>query len=116
MLSDRQAPDYRNSIKESISAVESLVKQITGSDKGTLGSLLKHMPALHKDMRLAFEYLYKYSSDEDGIRHAIMEKDILDFHDAKFMLVTCSAFINFVEGKRTDNLIVNSSEKALESA
>lgn len=28
-----------------------------------------------------------------------MEKDNNDFHDAKFMLVVCSAFINYVEGK-----------------
>ncbi|EKP05452.1 hypothetical protein LEP1GSC018_1504 [Leptospira kirschneri str. 2008720114] len=35
------SPDYRNSIKESISAVEAIVKIITKSPNGTLGDLLK---------------------------------------------------------------------------
>ena len=43
MLADRQNPDYRNSIKESISAVESLVRTVTGNKKGTLGDLLNQI-------------------------------------------------------------------------
>ena len=35
-LSDRQSPDYRNSIKESISAVEAMCKLITKNKKATL--------------------------------------------------------------------------------
>ena len=38
MLADRQNPDYRNSIKESISAVEGLCRHLTGDDKATLGA------------------------------------------------------------------------------
>jgi hypothetical protein len=37
LFSDRKSPDYRNSIKESISAVESCCKFICGDDKATLG-------------------------------------------------------------------------------
>ena len=40
LLSDKSSPDYRNSIKESISAVESLVAQVSGVDNGTLGQLI----------------------------------------------------------------------------
>jgi len=36
-LSDRESPDYRGSIKESISAVETLARMITGKRKITLG-------------------------------------------------------------------------------
>lgn len=39
LLSSRESPDYRNSSKESISAVESLVAVVVGADKGTLGQL-----------------------------------------------------------------------------
>lgn len=102
LLSDRNAPDYRNSIKEAISAVESLVAGVLGVESGTLGQLLKKLEAeidLHPALKTAFSSLYGYTSDEGGIRHALMEKDANDFHDAKFMLVVCSAFINFVEGK-----------------
>ena len=47
LLSDRRAPDYRNSVKESISAVEALVKSTCGADKGTLGNLLKNLAHRH---------------------------------------------------------------------
>ena len=102
LLSDRNQPDYRNSIKESISAVESLVAQVLGVDTGTLGQLIKKLDTeigLHPALKTAFSSLYGFTSDEGGIRHALMEKNNSDYHDAKFMLVVCSAFINYVEGK-----------------
>src|SRR4030042_113006 len=102
LLSDRNAPDYRNSIKESISAVESLVAITLKADKGTLGQLIKKLEdqiGLHPALRTAFSNLYGYTSDEGGIRHALTEAESVDFHDAKFMLVVCCAFINFVQGK-----------------
>jgi len=101
LLSDRELPDYRNSIKESISAVESLVATVVG-EKGTLGQLVKKLEdeiGLHPALRTAFGSLYGYTSDEDGIRHAILESKSIVFEDAKFFLVVCSAFVNFVESK-----------------
>lgn len=102
LLSDRNAPDFRNSIKESISAVESFASITLETDKGTLGQLLKKLEediGLHPALKTAFSNLYGYSSDEGGIRHALTELDKTDFHDAKFMLVACSALINYAEGK-----------------
>ena len=102
LLSSRETPDYRNSIKESISAVESLAAIATGSNKGTLGQLIKKLEdeiQLHPALRTAFSSLYGYTSDEGGIRHALMESESVRFDDAKFFLVVCSAFINFVEAK-----------------
>jgi hypothetical protein len=43
--------------------------------------------------------LYGYTSDESGIRHAILESKDIGFAEAKFMLVTCSAFVNFAVDK-----------------
>lgn len=102
LLSSRETPDYRNSIKESISAVESLAAIATGADKGTLGQLLKKLEdeiQLHPALRTAFSSLYGYTSDEGGIRHALVESESVRFEDAKFFLVVCSAFINFVKAK-----------------
>ncbi len=102
LLSDRKNPDYRNSIKESISAVESLVSIVTGNDKGTLGQLIKQLDEkieIHESLKQAFSKLYGYSSDESGIRHFLKDKEKVDFEDAKYMLVSCSAFINYVNGK-----------------
>lgn len=98
LLSDRRNPDYRNSIKESISAVESLAKYLAGEDSGTLGQILKELEKskkLHPALKSAFSSLYGYSSDADGIRHALLEEVNLTQADARFMLVCCSAFINY---------------------
>lgn len=102
LLTDRENPDYRNSIKESISAVESLVAKCIGAEKGTLGQLIKKLEdeiGLHPALRASFSSLYGYTSDEDGIRHAILQSNSIAFEDAKFFLVVCSAFVNYVESK-----------------
>ncbi len=102
-LSDRQAPDYRNSIKESISAVESQVKLMLGKTKGSLGELLAELEkrvGLHGALKKGFSAIYGYTSDKGGIRHALLTDDNNDFNDAKYMLVVCSAFINYLNGKK----------------
>jgi len=104
-LSNRENPDYANSIKESISAVESLCKKITGNDDATMGNALNEIETqgtieLHSDMKEAFKKLYHYTSDSGGIRHGLMEGDTPpDFDDAKFMLVACSAIVNYLISK-----------------
>ncbi len=101
-LSDPQSPDYRNSIKKSISAVESEVRSTLGREKGTLGQLLPELEtrlSVHPALREAFSKLYGYTSDAGGIRHALMDDSrTATFEEAKFMLVACSAFINYVRG------------------
>ena len=98
-LVDRQNPDYRNSIKESISAVESLAKKLVGDEKATLGQALKVLEKrhhLHPSLKTAFSALYGYTNDADGIRHSLMDNESqLTKADARFMLICCSAFINF---------------------
>ncbi|WP_425916102.1 AbiJ-NTD4 domain-containing protein [Acinetobacter sp. TSRC1-2] len=99
LLSDRQNPDYRNSIKESISAVESICKIVTNEDKATLGKTLKIIEdkhGLHAALKGSLSQLYGYTSDADGIRHAMLEESNLSYIDAKFMLVACTNFINYL--------------------
>jgi hypothetical protein len=43
-----------------------------------------------------FKQLYGYTSNSDGIRHALMEDHSCDFEDAKYMIVSSSAFINYL--------------------
>ncbi|MNM90504.1 hypothetical protein D3C81_1027690 [compost metagenome] len=99
LLTDKENPDYRNSIKESISAVESLVKKLVGDEKATLGTALKILEDkhnLHASMKSAFLKLYGYTSDAGGIRHALLDTTTVPTKaDARFMLICCSAFINF---------------------
>ena len=103
LLADRKSPDYRNSIKESISAIEAMCKLITGSPKVTLGDALRllelKLGTLHPALRNAFNSLYGYTSDAEGIRHGMLGESELDIEDAKFMLITCSAFINYLAAK-----------------
>ncbi len=103
-LSDKKNPDYRNSIKESISAVESVAKAISKGKADTLGAALdkiKGKTKIHPALEKGFKQLYGYTSDSDGIRHALMDKSTCEFEDAKFMLVSCSAFINYLIAKAT---------------
>ena len=102
LFANRQSPDFRNSIKESISAVEALCQQATGDNKATLGDALKRLKAdssLHPSLEAAFQKLYGYTNDAEGIRHALKEGSSLTLADAKFMLVVSAAFINLLRSK-----------------
>lgn len=104
LLSDKTAPDFRNSIKESISAVESAARLLTGDPKPTLGDavkLLEKNGKLHPALAKALSSLYGYTNDADGIRHSLLEEPNLTYLEAKFMLVACSAFCNHLRGKAT---------------
>lgn len=57
-------------------------------------------PRSLSERRAALGNLYGYTSDGDGIRHSLLEEPNLDYSDAKFMLVTCSAFVNYLTSKR----------------
>lgn len=98
LFSKNPDPDYRNSIKEAISAVETVARVVTGNPKATLGEALKKIDenmTIHPALREAMNRLYGYTSDEGGIRHALLEQSTIDEAEAKFMIVTCSAFVNF---------------------
>jgi hypothetical protein len=101
LMSDKKSPDYRNSIKDSISAVEALCRIITGDKNAKLGQALNAIERggkikLHGALKSGFSSLYGYTSTDQGIRHALLEEPTLDFEDAKFMLVSCSAFVNYL--------------------
>jgi len=101
LLSDREKPDFRNSMKESISAVEAAVRHVV--DKKTAGVKPVRQVAdqyrLHPALIDGFDKLYAYTSDADGIRHSMMDSPNLSFDDAKYMLVSCSAFANYLIAK-----------------
>jgi len=101
LMSDKQNPDYRNSIKESISAVESACKLISHDSHATLGSALHAIERegrfeLHPYFKDALQKLYKWTCDADGIRHALTETPTVNLAHARFMLVTCSAIVNYL--------------------
>lgn len=101
----RPEGDYRNSIKESISAVEAICRELTG--ESTLGRALSNLEkmgiSLQSQFKQSLQNLYNYTNDEaTGIRHASMEPDgeyVPSQDEAYFMLVTCSAFVNYIRMK-----------------
>ncbi|WP_130287871.1 hypothetical protein [Aquimarina brevivitae] len=103
LITDKRNPDYRNSIKESISAVESLSKIIIGNDKTTLGQALKIIDQKHplpKSLKSGFSAIYGYTSDSGGIRHGLLTDQIApELEEARFMLIACSAFVNYLISK-----------------
>ena len=103
MSASQDKPDYRNSIKESISAVECLCRDITR--KSSLDTALKHLIkkgiSINPQLQSGFENLYYYTNDKrTGVRHALMDdSNAPTSAEATYMLVICSAFINYVNMK-----------------
>lgn len=104
LLANKENPDYRNSIKESISAVEALARLITGNPKSELGAALNQIEKagklqIHGALKNGFSSIYGWTSDAQGIRHSLIDAPALFLEDAIFMLVACSAFINYLHEK-----------------
>lgn len=115
LLAKKPAPDYRNSIKESISAVESVAKVLgTDTAAGLAGALdaLARKTSLHGALHAGFVKLYGYSSDEQGIRHAILDEPNVGFDEAKYMVVSCSAFVNYLIAKAESSGLLSKESKS----
>ena len=99
-LSEKPEPDYRNAIKEAISAVESAARVISKKEKATLDDALitvGQASPIHGALVEAFRKLYGFTSDEKGIRHSLLDQSAtFDIEDARFFVVACSAFVNLL--------------------
>ena len=105
LYSQRPEGDYANSIKESISAVEYICRELTGANK--LGEALhafeKKGLLIHPRLKDAFEQLYAYTNQPNtGVRHALMDNTgsySPGHEEALFFLDTCSSFVNYLTAK-----------------
>lgn len=100
--------DPVNSIKESISAVECCCKKFVGDaakgkDLNEALKILKNKGLMPDSFKGYLNSLYHYTcSDDTGIRHSLMDESknySPNKEEAKFMVVTCSAFINYLRDK-----------------
>ena len=101
-LAQRPNPDSRIAITEAVSAVESAARIVTGNHKATLGDALKVLEKrghVHPALKDAWLKLYGYTSDEHGLRHAMTEEVDIDFATAKYMVVSCAAFVNLLSAQ-----------------
>lgn len=104
LLSARPEPDHRNSIKESISAVESLLWEAVGHKGEKMIVLLsefekKYAVEVHESFKQMVAKLYGWTSDDSGVRHAISGDVTVGHAEARFALVMCSALVNFLAQK-----------------
>ena len=99
------AQQYADSIADSIHAVESVARRIDPRASKTLDpaldslkgtGVLKHMAFVE-----AFKKLYGYTSDEQGIRHALLDKKSPDvgIDEAVFMFGACASFAAYLVNK-----------------
>ncbi|MBO9134195.1 hypothetical protein J5289_03585 [Rhizobium sp. B230/85] len=90
---------FADSVRESIHSVEAFVRNLTGQSKfATAVSQIAADRNLHGSFRQALLNLYGYSSDEQGIRHPLLDKGDSNVteQDALFMLGVCSAFVTYL--------------------
>lgn len=101
LMSDRKAPDYANSVKESICAVEA-ASQAIGNNKKTLGDGLKELESkigLSGILRESISKLYGYANVTPGVRHGQEKIENVTFDEAKLFLILCSAWVNYLVSK-----------------
>ena len=99
------AQQYADSIADSIRAVESVARKLAPGKQGTLGPALNALERAgvlnHPALRMAFHKLYGYTSDEQGIRHALIDRDIANvgLDEAMFMFGACASFAAYLTSK-----------------
>jgi hypothetical protein len=102
--------NFADAVRESIHSVESVVRVLepTGDFSKAL-SKLEQKTNIHAAMKKGFVALYGFSSDEQGIRHPLLDKEApsVDEADALFMIGACSAFLSYLVNKsRAAGLLV----------
>jgi hypothetical protein len=93
---------WADSVRESIHAVESVTRVLEpDADLSKALGRLAGSTGIHGSLKSGMIKLYGYSSDEQGIRHSLLEKGdaSVDETDALFMLGACAAFVSYIINK-----------------
>ena len=93
--------DWTGGVRDSIHAVESVARQVDPGAAKKLGPALKTLErhrVLHPALREALSKLYGYTSDEQGIRHALLDRTDAPVgrDEAVFMLGACASFASYL--------------------
>ncbi len=93
---------WAESVRESIHSVESVARDITGEKLlSTALSELKKNGRVHPALERGFNALYGYTSDEEGIRHPLLDSSQanVDEADALFMFGACASSVSYLVNK-----------------
>jgi hypothetical protein len=89
---------WSDSVRESIHAVESAVRKISGEGATLSAALaaLQKKGRMNVNLKRAMNALYDYTSDEQGVRHALVlnEAEVTE-SDALYMFSVCAAFLTY---------------------
>ena len=93
--------DWPDAVRDSINAVESVARQLDPDASKELEPALASLEKkgrLHPAMKQAFSRLYGYTSDEEGIRHALLTNATSPAgkDEAVFMLGACASFASYL--------------------
>jgi len=95
--------DNASSIREAIHAVEAVARSMEPSATTLAPALakLEKSGKIHPALKSAFSMLYGYTSDEEGVRHALVEKSSPDVgsDEALFMIGACASFVTYLISK-----------------
>ncbi|MEH6836113.1 MULTISPECIES: AbiJ-NTD4 domain-containing protein [Falsihalocynthiibacter] len=99
-LFSQEAPDYANSVKEAISAVESAVKFVSGTSSSGVQNGLKAIVRdfdMPESLQKGYAAIYGYTSGPNGIRHPLLDRqEAITQDEARYMMVSCSSFANYL--------------------
>lgn len=90
---------FAESVRESVHTIEGLLRNLTGHSKFSKAvAQVATERQLHESLKLALNNLYGYSSDEQGIRHPLLDKGDANVTepDALFMLGVCASFATYL--------------------
>ena len=99
------ARHYGDSITDSIHAVESVARVIDPKASKALAPALDSIEKAgllkHAALKAAFKKLYGYTSDEQGIRHPLLDQDSpnVGLDEAMFMFGACASFAAYLAQK-----------------
>ena len=95
--------DYAGAVRESIHAVESTARRIDPNAQSLEPALkwLEKESGLHPALKRGFSNLYGFASDEEGIRHALIDnpRANVGLDEAVFMLGACASFSSYLARK-----------------
>ncbi len=91
-------PDFENSIKESVNAIESTLMILLNQPNGTLGKLIK-TAGLDPDIEKLVSQAYGLASNKDFVRHGGIANQNISQLEAEFFLEFAASAIIYIRGK-----------------
>ena len=98
-ISETGNKDYKNSVKESITALEQLLNIVLNTSGLTLSNAVEQLSQkveIDGDLKASIKSMYNFASNVNGVRHGNNKNnDNITFDEAKLVLLFCSSTVNY---------------------